>query len=772
MYTSVNKSPRRVDAYEKVTGKAKFCADLDFGGQLYAQTVYSLHAHAKIVDIDTSEAEKLDGVVDIITAKDVPGTNSMFGRFPVLADREVKYVGDGVAVVAAETKEIARHAAHLIQAKYEELPGVYSIEEAMEEGALLVHEDEEGNRMENTHYVMRAGDVKKGFGEADVILERTYNTHFVDQVYIEPEAVIALPDPYRKGIIIHGCIQNPYSIRQNVAAVMNMKMSDVRVISSTIGGSFGGKDESVMSMGARASILALRTGRPIKMVLAREESVLESCKRHAYKCIYKLGAKKDGTITAVEDEIITQGGAYNNKAMFANWRASVHAAGTYYIPNVKTDVYGVYTNTTYGGAYRGFSAPQVVFANETLIDELAEELNMSPKEIRIKNCFKPGDELPTGQVLEPGKISAPLKEMIEDVCSRVEFGDKWERYKKENAVAGAVKRGIGLSCTFRGTGLGGEGIDTAGATVTIEKDGSVTIVSDLTEMGQGMRTAHAQIVAEVLGISIDRISFINTDTSISMDGGPTVASRGLLAGGNAMKIAAETLRERLDHTAAGILGCSPDDIMRGNEIIHLKHDKGKMVTFDDILPVCFAEHGISLSAQGWYNPGPEELSHETGRGNAYPSYIYGCAAAEILVNTDTGKVDVEKMTAAYEVGRAINPEIVKSQLYGGLLQGLGYGIFEELGEDKGKMKNLNYDGYLIPTIEDAPEFEIILYETDENVGPFGAKGVGEIGIELAAPAINNAVYHATGKRLRDLPLNLERVKLGKALTLSGGMDKC
>jgi len=714
--------------------------------------------------IDTKEAERLEGVVAVITAEDVPGNNIMFGKFPVLAKDEVKYIGDGVAVVAAKSREIAEKAVRLIKVEYQELTGVFNIKQAMAENAKKVHSEIEDNLIEHSHHLLRAGDVEKGFKQAEIILERTYQTQLVDQAYIEPEAILVIPDPYKIGVEIHGSIQNPYSIRENTAAVLGLKINQVKVVQSTIGGSFGGKDESVMLIAVRSAVIAMKTGRPVKMILTREESFLESSKRHPFKAYYQLGARRDGTIVVIEDKLYAQGGAYNNKAMFLNWRASIHAAGPYAIPNIKTDIYGVYTNTVYGGAYRGFSAPQIVFANESLIDELAEELNVSPQEIRLKNCLKPGDEMGTGQILLPGKIPAPLEMMIKDICEKTDFESKRKKYIKERESFNPIKKGVGLSCTFRGAGLGGEGIDTASATVTIDIDGSILIQSGLVEMGQGMRTAHAQIVAEVLGVSLDRITFCNTDTSVTLDSGPTVASRGTLAGGNAMLIAARKLLERLHKRAAIMLDCNIKNLISENNFIFNRFDKSRKLIFKEVVEECLKGQGFSLSAQGWYTPGPEKLSSETGRGNAYPTYSYGASVVELSVDTQTGKINVEKITAAYEIGKAINPQIVKGQLYGGILQGLGYAIIEEVRDKDGYLETKNFDDLLIPGSFDMPEIEVTIYESDDPVGPFGAKSVGELGIELIAPAVANALYNATGKRIRELPLNLERVLLGKTLT--------
>ncbi|MBS3766981.1 MAG: xanthine dehydrogenase family protein [Candidatus Cloacimonetes bacterium] len=764
MYNEIKKSQNRLDGYEKVTGQAKFGADLNFGHQLYAKTVYSEYPRAEIVSIDISEAEKLEGVVDIITYEDIPGENEMFGRFPVLAAKEVKYIGDGVAVVAAKSKETAEKAVDLINVEYKEKQPLFNMKKAYNSKDDLVHTDKEDNIIEHSHHLMRKGNIKEGLQKADVILERTYYTPFVDQAYIEPEVIVTIPDPYREGIEIHGSIQNPYSIRENVAKIMDLKISQVKVIHSTIGGSFGGKDESVMLMAARTAILAKRTDRPIKMVLTREESMLESCKRHAYELNYKIGAKQDGTIVAIEDEVYTQGGPYNNKAMFANWRGSVHATGPYRVENVKTDYYGVYTNTIYGGAYRGFSAPQTVFGSESLIDELAYELDISPKEIRLKNCLKEGDTFATGQKFGPGEIPAPLADIIEGVCEHSDYEEKRAEYKEFNNKHNEKKKGIGISCTIRGAGLGGEGIDTAGATLTIDQDGSINLISDLTEMGQGMRTAHSQIAAETLGVSLERFTFINTDTSIIMDGGPTVASRGTLAGGQAVIEAARKLKERLKKVASKKLDCKKEDIVIGNDLIYHKQNKEKTIAFEDLIEVCLNDLGISLSAQGWYNPGPEELDEETGQGKAYPTYVYGCAVTEITVDIKTGKVNVDKITAGYDIGTPINPQQVKGQLYGGLLQGLGYSLMEEFEQKEGYLKTDNFDDYLIPSIKDMPDIDIKLFDIEDDFGPYGAKSVGELGIELVAPSVTNAFYDATGRRIREIPLNLERTLLGKSLS--------
>ncbi len=781
-FKAVNKSFARLDGYEKVTGRVAFGADISKYRQIYAVNVLSPLAHAKIMQIDLSQAMKVPGFTAAATAADVPGSNSMFGRFPVLAAEEVKFIGDGVAVIAAETREAAVLAASLVKVTYRELPAVLTVKEALAPEAPRVHPDLEDNHIEHSHHKMYSGNVETGFSQADIILERDYTTGFAYTGYIEPEAVAVYPDPGRNGIVIEGTIQNPYSVRENVAAALGVPMNHVRVIQTAIGGSFGGKDESVIVMAARCAVLAAKTRRPVKMVLSREESSRIGGKRHPYFSHYRIGATRDGTITAIEDTVYAQGGAYNKQAMFLNWRGSVHAAGPYRIPHVKTDIYGVYTHTLYGTAYRGFSAPQLVFAVESLIDELAEACRLDPLEFRLRNCLKPGDTIPSGQTLDPEKMPANLREILLAVTDKTGFKKKWQENRIRAIQPGHQNlkqltpqqlSGIGLSATYRGAGLGGEGLDTGAAVLTLDRDGYLNIQSSSTEMGQGIRTAHAQIAAEVLGISMDRVSFSPTDTSITLDAGPTVASRGILSGGNAVKIAAEKIRARLASAAVEILGCTrnPHPSRNGgkealefsNDTVYLSACPENSISLTELAMECHRNRGIPLTAQGWFTPEPEKLDHATGQGNAYPTYLFGAAVAEITLDPGTGKISVKKITAAYELGRAVNPDIVIGQLTGSIMQGLGYGIMEEIDVRSGALQTLNFDEYMLPGVMDLPEVDILLYETDSNVGPYGAKGIGEIGIELIAPAIANAFFNATGRRIRELPLNFERALLGKAL---------
>ncbi len=762
-FAYVGKPSARVDAWGKVTGKVRYAADYHLARELTAKSLYSPVPHARIRHIGTERAAALPGVAAVITAADVPGENDMDGRFPVFARDEAKYIGDALAAVAAESAEIAERALSLLEVEYEELPGIWNLEQAMNDRTVSpVHPEQSDNSIESAYYPLRKGDIQAGFAEAEELLERTYSVGFQEQAYIEPESIVAVPAPFHRGVEVYGCIQNPYSIRSNVATVLGLPESQVRVVLTAIGGSFGGKDESVMNMAARCSILALKTGRPVRMDLSREESFRESCKRHPFHMHYSLGLKKDGSIPAIRTELTCQGGAYNNKARYLNWRAAIHTAGAYRIPNIHADVNGKYTNTIYGGAYRGFSGPQVLFGIETLIDEAAARQGRNPKDFRLQNVLRLGDTVACGQLLKDGVIAAPLAEMIRETSERSDFDAKWRSWPEENRNSGDMKKGIGIAITYRGAGLGGEGLDTSSAMLTVCHDGSITLYSGHTEMGQGMRTVHSQIAAEALGVDLKRIDFHHSDTSVTQDNGATVASRGTQSGGRAVLDAANKLKARLLEAAAAKTGLPKADLdIRADAVTD--RNGGVVCSFDDVVKYCVYPLGTSLSAQGWYNPGLYHIDHDTQQGACYQTYTHGVVITEISVDTAIGKIRVDKMTVAYELGRAINPQLAYGQFVGGLMQGLGYALFEELDEDKGNLRTRNFDDYLIPTISDIPEIELRLHESENPEGPYGAKGIGEIGIELSAPSIGNALFHATGKRLRTLPFNLERVLLGKTL---------
>lgn len=755
---TVNKSARRVDALGKVLGESRFGADLVFENMLYGKVLRTPYPYARILSIDISAAAALPGVAAVLTAKDIPGSHTFGLVVPnqqLLAKELVRYRGDGVAIVAAETAAIAEKALQLIRVEYEELPGVFTTEQAMAEGAPLLHADCPGNIA--VHHVLERGEVESGFAAADVILEREYETQMQEHAYIEPEATVAVPEVGHRGVTVYGSIQNPFSCRKGLAAILGYKLNEVRVIQSFMGGSFGGKDEVMSALCGRAALLALKTGRPVKMVNSREESLRESYKRHPYKLKYKVGATRAGKLVAMKVYITADAGAYASQTPFVTWRSVVQATGPYEVPNVRTDVYGVYTNNCYTGAFRGFGSPQIIFAQESLMDELAAELGLEPLAIRQLNGFRQGSVTATGQTLENHKVS--LLEVIEQAVERSDYRAKHKEYANQT---GRFRKGIGLACSFRGCSLGAEGIDATGAIVSVQYDGSVYIYAGLAENGQGLQTIFSQIAAEELGISLERVRFMPTDTALIPDGGPTVASRSTLMGGNAVRLAAAKVRETLLGVALTKLKAASEQLAWGEDKIWVKDDPSRSLSFEQVVSAASAQ-GELLTELGWYRAPQVTWDERHGQGKAYFTYVYGCQIAEVEVDTETGSTRVLKITAAHDVGRAINPDLVRGQFYGGIAQGLGYALLEEVQEYAGEIKTLNFDEYLIPGICDMPEIEPVIVENPDSYGPYGAKTIGEPTLEITAPAIANAVAQACGRRVRQLPLDLERVLLGRSL---------
>ena len=755
----IGQGERRVDALGKVTGRAKFAADYNAGHQLFGKVLRSKYPHARILGMDTTKAKRLEGVEAVLSAQDIPGEKVIgivVKNQAILAADKVRYLGDGVALVAARTKEIAEAAVRLINVEYEPLPVVSDPEAALEAGAPKIH----GADNVFVHHKVRKGDVAAGFAQADFILERRFRTPCIEHSYLEPEAALAEPAEHG-GVVVTGSVQNLFSTRRSVAAALKLDLNRVEIVQATLGGSFGGKDEVMTAMCCRAALLALATGRPVKMVNSREESMLESYKRHPYVLDYKWGAKNDGSITAMEIKCIADGGAYASISPFVTWRSVVQATGPYYCENVKTDVFAVYTNNNYTGAMRGFGSPQVNFAIESMMDELGERVGKDPLEIRVQNGFRDGAVTATQQQLTH-KVS--LTEVLTKAAEAADFQAKWKQYR--TAPAAPKKRGIGLACSYRGVSLGAEGVDAAGAIVSVQTDGSVIVSSGITDMGQGAQTQMSQIAAEVLGVSMDRIRFLNTNTNRVPDSGPTVASRGTIMGGSAAKKAAENVRATLLGVGAEMVKAALDECdLADNHLVEKRSGK-HLASFAEVAAECF-RRGKPMHALGWHKAPPTSWHDEEGKGEAYFTFVYGANVAEVEVDTETGKVDVLAFVSCHDVGKAINRNTVLGQFYGGVAMGLGYGLLEEFDYEEAVPRQLNFDEYLIPTAMDVPPVTGIIVENADTAGPFGAKSVGEPTNEIAAPAIVNAICNATGKRIREIPATLERVLLGHKLTRKG-----
>ncbi|GAK55661.1 aldehyde oxidase and xanthine dehydrogenase [Candidatus Vecturithrix granuli] len=764
MHNIIGKCVERVDGYEKVTGKAVYGDDMSMSGMLYAACRHTDIPVGKIKSLDITRAQAMAGVEAIALYADIPGAKQLgpirADQYPIVND-EVFYSGDVLAVVAAATKEIACAAAEAIRAEYEPIEGIFDVEQAMQSDARLIHPEYKSNIV--VHYPLVKGNVEQGFAESEHVIERTYRTGFHEHAYIEPESVLAVPDPGVKGVKIYGSLQNPYKTREFVAKFMNLRLNQVNVMPCVLGGSFGGKDDVIHVMACRAALLAKMTGKPVKLTYTRETSLKESYKRHPYLMRYKVGFMQDGTLKAMKIDILADSGAYSSQTFFVNWRSVVQATGPYEIEHVQTDIRGVYTNNTYTAAFRGFGSPQIIFAQESLMDEIAEICGISPLQIRQKNGYKQGSVTASGQRLSKHTVS--LQQVIDEAVVRSHYHEKQQEYARLNQEDKRFKYGVGLACSFRGCSLGAEGTDVSSAIVSVQADGSVYLLTGVTENGQGLQTTFCQMLSELLGIPMEQIVFVRPQTNTIADGGPTVASRGTIVGGNATIAAANIVKERIFEVIKADLGvASLEETVWKDGVIAPQNAAtgGQAIPFAQAVERAFRA-GVNLSAYGWFNAPHVSWDEATGQGDAYFTYVYGCQIAEIKVDTHTGKIEVLKVTAAHEVGKTINRLGAEGQVYGGVAQGIGYGVLEDYDIQQGDVKSLNLDTYLIPTIKDVQQIEPILIENPDQYGPFGAKSLGEPTLELGSAAINNALSFAVGKRSYQIPLTLEQVFLGKNL---------
>ncbi|MFV0504664.1 MAG: xanthine dehydrogenase family protein molybdopterin-binding subunit [Lachnospirales bacterium] len=759
-FNVINQSKPRIDGYDKVTGKARYAADIYMEDMLYAGVKRSGHVSAKVTKIDVTKAKSIEGVHAVITFEDMPKTIS-WATYRYLTDH-IRYTGDCVAMVAAESKELVDEALEAIEVEYEELPGVFTIDEALEEGAPLVHDNYPNNIFKESVFHIRKGKIEDGFAKADVILEREYRTQYIEHAYIEPEAVLAYLNPNDGAMTVHASAQNPFFTRRYIADALGIPMNKVRLVQEVLGGSFGGKEEGVGLMAGRAAYLSHITQKPVKFVFTREDSFLESAKRHPFRLRYKVGATKEGKIVAFQGEQVDNSGAYNNQTQFMNWRANVHSTGPYEIDNISTDTFGVFTNNIHSGAMRGYSSPSLIFGQEQLIDELAEELAIDEIEIRRINCLKDGSITATGVPVK----DVILQEVMDYTVEQTEYQRKHKEYLNQSNTT--KRKGIGLALCYRGSGLGAESPDASGCMMIINEDGSVMINSGLAENGQGLKTAYAQIAAESLGVPYETIQFFGTDTHSIPDCGMTVASRGTVMGAQSVRKTGKKLKNIMIQNALELNvfnkeNLTIDDVELSDGWFYLKENPETKVSIADVSNGCLWT-GKQTSAFEWYVPDGFEQDHHTGQGDAFPTFSYGCVIAEVEVDMRTGYVDLVNVTSSHDVGTAINPALIKGQIYGGIVMGQGYSIMEDVAPNKGQVKNRNFDSYIIPTSMDAPQMQVNLFECGDESGTYGAKSIGEPATEAVGAAIANAVYNATGKRIRENPCDLESVLIGKKLS--------
>jgi len=747
----IGKKIPRHDAYEKAMGLTQYAADFSLPGMLYGKVLRSPHASARIVSIDTSKAKRLNGVKAVLTAKDVPKNESVtrFGQttslgggfeglYRVLADKKVHFLGEPIALVAAETEGIAEKALEKIEVEYEPLQGVYDPLEAMKLDAPLV---EEGRSNIITHFEVIKGNIEEGFADADVIVENTYRVPHVDHAYLEPESGVAWID--ENGIITLRVSTQVIEHFRGIADVLNLPHNRVRVIAPYVGGGFGGKED--ITVESFIALLAYKTKRPVKLTYTREESIFCHSKRHPYVLEYKTGAKKDGRLTALQARLVSDAGAYVYLSPWVLTYSMVTAAGPYRIPHVKVDGYTVLTNNIYTSANRGFGAPQVCFAYESQMDELASRLKMNPLEIREKNYLEKGEVLATGQILEH---HVALQETTQKA---------YQALGEKTKAKDHLKVGQGIASGMMSYGRMIFLHDTSRSYVSIEMDGSVIVRAGVQDIGGGQTSSLAQIAAEILGVSLEDVKVYFGDTALTPLAGTTTATRQLYMSGNATLMAAQEVRKTLLVKAGKMMEMDPERLDLVDREVVDKEGSDKNLPLVDVVRAC-ASDGLPLYNVALYKAPFRNLTQfKRIEGPVFPDFTYGTHAVEVAVDEGTGGVKVLKLIACYDVGRAINRLSVEGQLEGGAIYGMGYGLMEEIIIENGVIKTPSFSEYLLPTSLDAPEVQTILLESGDGVGPFGAKGVGEPSLNSIAPAIANAVYDAIGVRIFDLPLTPEKI---------------
>ena len=746
-YIAVGKPLQRIDSVEKVTGKAKYAADIKLDNMLHAKLLRSPHVHAKVKHIDTAAAEKLPGLRAVATIFEVPKVIEYWFSLRTekkrkkmfLRDNVVRFIGDPVLAVAADDQATAEKALSLINVEYDVLPALSDPFEAMAETGNKIHE--RGNVAFRVKKIY--GDIPQGFEKADVIIENTYRTSKQKHAALEPFGTcIAHYRPNGK-LTVYSSTQLPHWSRHYLAGALDLPLNRVRVIKPHTGGSFGGRCGLIHGLEVMCSWLSRETGHPVRLSFSREEDFIGTETRHPMTIRMKTGATREGILTANEVEIVSDVGGYGTHYIGVMADCLSTGAGLYRIPNYGFAATAVFTNKSPSGALRGYGNPQMNFAQESQMDIIAEKLCMDPLELRLKNYRRLGEIDP---VLNQEIRSNGLKECLEKGAQSCGWGQKRPR----KPVKRPVKRGIGLSIMLHGTGAGKALPDPAAATVMINADGSVNLVTAAADEGQGNRTVLAQIASETLGIEFDKISVSETDTETTPLDCGTHGSRQAYSGGLAVKAAAEKAREKL-------LAFAEKELSANGEQLHIK--KGTIIEttnphnrirISDLMRKTQIEDMRACE---------QVIGSASGVAPAMPGY-YGAIFAEVEVDTETGEVKVLKLTSAFDVGRAINPDLVEGQITGGAVMGMGFALTEGLQYEDGHVLNPNFSDYCLLRFCDIPRIEAIIVESNEPTGPFGAKGIGEGSMVNVASAISNAICHATGVRLTDLCITPEKILQG------------
>lgn len=742
----------KLDAMDKATGRAEYGHDIRLPGTLAGKILYSGVPHARIVSIDVSRAKKLPGVKVVLTGADTLDPTHKFGygadNTPLKRDK-VRTRRDEIAAVAAIDEDTAEEALDLIRVEYEPLPALFDPVAALAEGAPLVHEDKRSNLW--TRYNYAHGDAERAFDSADVVVEGEFQLPYVTHCAMETAFALATFDMQGR-LTLWSTTQIPFLLQRDLSEALGMPGKDIRVIQPVIGGAFG-RGLDIYPFEPIAALLAKAAGKPVRIAFTREEEFNASAVRQPARVRARSAAKRDGTLWARQATMVLDAGAYISWGAVTPLVMMETTASLYRVPHARFTADVVYTNNLPTGAMRGYGNPQSTFFVETQMDELAEKLDMDPVEFRMLNANLPNSETPQGLQI----TSCGLRECLTAAADRI----GWQAHKTDAPAhrhTGPIHRGIGFASTLNvGGGARIYRSDGCGATVKVDDFGRVVLVSGSTEIGQGSETALGQIVAECLGVCMDDVSVINSDTSVKPWDVGTHASRTTFIAGNAAWLAAQDAKRQILNAAAAMLGGTPDELEIHNRIISLK-DGSKSIPLDKVVrSLHYREGGAVVIGNGWYDPPTKLVDKDTYKGNISAAYGFGTQAAEIEVDIETGKIRVLKIVAAHDVGRAINPMYVEGQIEGGVQMGVGYALTEELQVREGRVLNPTFLDYRVPTALDMPKMDTVIVETSDPEGPFGAKGVGEMGGTPTAPAIANALYNAIGIRMHQVPMTAERV---------------
>ncbi len=737
-----------LDAAEKVKGTAQFTDDLVLSGMLHGKVLRSPLPHAKILNIDTSRAEKLPGVKGVVTGRDIP--DRMYGIVPMakdehaLAREKVRYIGDDVAAVCAIDPEIAEEALGLITVDYEELPAVFDPLEAAKEGAPLIHEGVKNN---TSFFIKKEfGDVEKAFAECDDIFEHSFYSQAVNHAPLEPHAALAQFDPLNGHLTVWSSTQIPYFLRRNLANTLQLAESKVRIIKPKVGGGFGQKID-MFAKDFCAAWFAIHLGKPVKFVYEREEIFISTRQRHPMYITVKTGVKKDGTILAQKFQAVADGGAYNSTAPTMIALSCFFLMIPYRVPNLIYEGSHVYTNKPVGGAMRGHGIPQARFAVERQLDIIADRIGVDPAEIRIKNSIHAGAPHPAGFVINTCGFSESVRKAADAIG--------WQE-KRGKLPPG---QGVGLAGASFPSGVSNMSHISSGAVVQLGRDGAVNVLTGAADIGQGAETVIAQIVAEELGVLIEDIRVTAADTGITPLDPGTFGSGVTVRAGNAARLAAISAKQKLLQFVAEKLEANAADLVAKDRKIFVKGSPDKGLTLAEALKgYQYADLPMPIVGRGsWMAPASEPTTLFKEDGNFAPNYSFMTQAAEVEVDLHTGRVKLLKMVTAHDCGRPINPMLVEGQLEGSVVGGMGQALYEDVIVEKGQVMNPSFLDYGFPTFLEMPEIEAIEVKTDDPIGPFGAKEAGE-GTQLSpAPAIVNAVYDAIGIDFMELPLTPEKI---------------